>query len=96
MKRHFTIKALSLVLAPGFIALTGLSEIDVMKVSPSPLQHPQATSSGSAVPAPSVPLPLVSSASELKAPTLTPSQAEWLTEANRYLDAKDYRKALPL
>jgi len=96
MKRDFTIKELSLVLALGVIALAGLGYIYVMQVSPLPLQRSQPTSSESAVPAPSAPPRLVSSTPEPKAPTLTPSQAEGLTEANRYLDAKDYTKALPL
>jgi uncharacterized protein len=37
----------------------------------------------------------VSSTPQPTAPSLTPSLAEWLADANRYLDAKDYVKALP-
>jgi len=155
MKRHFTVNASGLVLALGFIALTGLGGCGiyqslqpppvvrvgptpaslprwpalvaksptltqssvlprasstsqptsnpngndgaaVVQVSPSPVQHSQPTSTGPAVPAPSSALPLVSSTPQPTAPSLTPSLAEWLAEANRYLDAKDYVKALPL
>jgi TPR repeat protein len=155
MKRHFTVNASGLVLALGFIALTGLGGCGiyqslhpppvvragptpaslprspalaaksptlkqssvlsrasstsqptsnpngndgaaVVQVSPSPVQHSQPTPTGSAVPAPSPALPLMSPTPQPTAPSLTLSQAEWLAEANRYLDAKDYAKALPL
>jgi TPR repeat protein len=107
MKRHFTVNISGLVLALCFIALTGLGgwgiyqslhPPPVVQTGPIPASLPR--SPGMAAKSPTLTqssvLPRASSTPQAIVPSLTPSLAEWLAEANRYVDAKDYAKALPL